>query len=245
MKQILNILILIIIFSISVFIALSIAHPMDLLPEVLGGFLLLPFTFFIFLLVIGVVFFFLWKLFYFISRRKDYIQVYVSSQYQRTDKKILIFIVLMIVLIIFQKIEEQKVINLKIEKHERQKIVSIVHDELWAINLLFDAFRNKHKRLPNKEEAKELLSLQGNVDIYEEYIRAELQKYYDLNREVEIRISSMDKGGYITKVYSVFRFKNNAFIDPWGNFYQYNSYLYSLGEDGIKSSDDIFFYGIY
>jgi len=95
---------------------------------------------------------------------------------------------------------------------------------------LFSTYINKMGYAPTKEEAKKLFRHEENLAKADFYDSRGLERYKKIPKR-----------------------EGNP-IDPWGHLYQYreesvtqgtDAAIFSLGEDGVKSSDDIFFYDIY
>lgn len=95
---------------------------------------------------------------------------------------------------------------------------------------LFSNYIVKMGYAPTNDEAQKLLRHEENLAMSDFYGQRELEQYNKIPKRA-----------------------GNP-IDPWGNPYQYreenlekviDALLYSLGKDGVKSSDDIFFYDIY
>jgi len=95
---------------------------------------------------------------------------------------------------------------------------------------LFTTYINKMGYAPTKEEAKKLFRHEENLAKADFYDSRGLERYNKIPKS-----------------------EGNP-IDPWGHPYQYreenarqgiDAVVFSLGKDGVKSSDDIFFYDIY
>jgi len=95
---------------------------------------------------------------------------------------------------------------------------------------LFTVYINKMGYAPRKEEAQKLFRHEENLAKADFYNSRGLERYNKIPKS-----------------------EGNP-IDPWGHLYQYreenvtqgiDAAVFSLGEDGVKSSDDIFFYDIY
>jgi len=105
---------------------------------------------------------------------------------------------------------------------EQKKLVKKAREELWSIQLLFNAFSKKNMRFPTKDEAKKLLSLEGDLTIYESYIQKELKENSYMHKQIKKRVYYVEGDSFISKYRTLFTFKNNTFVDPWGNPYRYN-----------------------
>ena len=95
---------------------------------------------------------------------------------------------------------------------------------------LFFTYIDKMGYAPNRDEAQKLLRHEPNLAKVDFYNKHELDRYNKIPK------------------------RDGNPLDPWGNPYQYreenlnkviDAALFSLGADGVRSSDDIFFYDIY
>ena len=102
--------------------------------------------------------------------------------------------------------------------------------QMATLAQLFSNYIVKMGYAPTNDEAQKLLRHEENLAMSDFYGQHELKRYEKIPKRA-----------------------GNP-LDPWGNAYQYreenlekviDAVLYSVGEDGVKSSDDIFFYDIY
>ena len=113
--------------------------------------------------------------------------------------------------------------------------MNIVRDQMILISKIFKAYDSLNKHIPDKNKAKSLFRLEGDVKMYSNEVDLK-----ELKKEIT--------------------YKNGNPLDPWGNPYQYRpesvykgkygttlnkAVIYSFGPDGVKSKDDIYHRDIY
>jgi hypothetical protein len=120
-----------------------------------------------------------------------------------------------------------------------RKKINAVRPQMRLIGKIFKAYDKVNNHIPDKNKAKSLFRLEGNLKAYSNEI--------DLDR-------------YLKKTKREITYKNGDPLDPWGNPYQYmpesvnktkygttpnKAMIYSFGPDGVKSKDDIHHWDIY
>ena len=113
--------------------------------------------------------------------------------------------------------------------------MNIVRDQMILISKIFKAYDSLNNHIPDKNKAKSLFRLEGDVKMYSNEVDLK-----ELKKEIT--------------------YKNGNPLDPWGNPYQYRpesvykgkygttlnkAIIYSFGPDGVKSKDDIHHRDIY
>jgi len=116
-----------------------------------------------------------------------------------------------------------------------RKKMNTVRHQMILISKIFKAYDRVNNHIPDKNKAKSLFRLEGDLKAYSNEVDLK-----ELKKEIT--------------------YKNGVPLDPWGNPYQYRpesvykgkygttinkAIIYSFGPDGVKSKDDIHHWDIY